>query len=269
MRLSVLVGVLVINLIPLRAQEDTLRSDKMTTSVKMLGLGHINILDTYLSPESYTGTDFHYLSHTTYDKIGSNISHQFVQQGSLAYLNERSLRANELFAMYQLSYGWHYNWFFMERRLNLKIGGLLQGHAGVLYNMRNSNNPIQAKLGVNLAPSAVVSCRFKVLNQSFMARYEAEVPLLGLMFSPNYGQSYYELFSNGNYDHNLVPTYIVNAPSFTQMFTIDFSLLKTTVRVGYLGIIDQSDVNHLKFHSYSHMLLLGVVKTFNLIHIRP
>ena len=83
-----------------------------------------------------------------------------------------------------------------------------------------------------------------------------------MMFSPNYGQSYYEIFNRGNYDHHCVPTTFGATPSFRQMLTIDFRLMHATWRIGYLGTIEQTSVNSLKTHTYTHSLVIGVVKRF-------
>ena len=251
------------------AQTDATSLDKTTTNVKMIGWGYVDVLDTYLSPERYEGWQVNYLSHTTHEREDRCISTLSVHQGSFAHADNRAGNANEMQAMYHFAYALHYNWHLLNRRLNVKAGGMLNTHLGMLYNTRNSNNPMQAKVGLNVAPSVMASYRFSIKNKPLTVRYEADAPLLGMMFSPNYGQSYYEIFSEGNYDHNVVVTHPVNALSLRQMLTLDFSLCKTTFRIGYLGDYQQAHVNHLRYHTYSHVLVLGLVKKFTLNHLRP
>lgn len=251
------------------AQTGATPLDKITTNAKMIGWGYVDMLDTYLSPERYKGWQVNYLSHTMHEREDRRISTLSVHQGSFAHADNRAGTANEMQAMYHFAYAWHYNWHLLNRRLNVKAGGMLNTHLGMLYNTRNSNNPMQAKVGLNVALSVMASYRFSIKNKPLTVRYEADAPLLGMMFSPNYGQSYYEIFSEGNYDHNVVVTHPVNALSLRQMLTLDFSLYKTTFRIGYLGDYQQAHVNHLRYHTYSHVLVLGLVKKFTLNHLRP
>ena len=114
-------------------------------------------------------------------------------------------------------------------------------------------------------PTGIVSYRFKLFSKQLLARYELNLPLAGIQFSPNYGQSYYEIFSRGNYDHNIVPTTFVSAPEWRQMLTIDAALSRSiTLRIGYLGNIQQSKVNNLRQHVWTHRFLIGFTRRFSI-----
>ena len=68
---------------------------------------------------------------------------------------------------------------------------------------------------------------------------------MGIMFSPEYGQSYYEIFSLKHGGSNVLFTSFHNAPTFRQMLTLDFPIGKTIMRAGYLCDIQQAKVNNL------------------------
>ena len=145
--------------------------------------------------------------------------------------------------------------------------GLASANIGFNYCVRNQNNPAQMRLFAHLAPSAVATWHFHGWRRPMALRYEVEMPLVGVMFSPNFGQSYYEIFSRGNYDHNVVVTTPFNAPSLRHMLSLDVSWGRHTLRVGYMGDYQQSHVNELKFHSYSHLLMVGYVRNFRISDI--
>ena len=162
--------------------------------------------------------------------------------------------------MYHFSYHLRRFWQ-LTPTLSLEAGGGIGAQIGALYNTRNSNNPAQAYASVQLLPSAAVTKQVQLLRRTSYLRYELSIPLAGLMFSPNYGQSYYEIFSRGNYDHNIVPTTIAATPSLRHMLTFDIPLSRrkpqSMLRIGYLGDYQQAKVNNLKQHHISHLLVLG------------
>lgn len=261
----------------MNAQTDSLRfGDKFITNAKMIGIGTTNILDTYLSPEKYTGTDVRYVSHTLRQRQGSKFIYELVHQGNISYIDNRSGDGKEMSSNYNFQYGLHYlcnTWNVGSNQLLLEAGGNVEVNLGFIYNTRNSNNPAQARAFINIMPTAALEYNFhNPFHQGgyrdFKLRYEIGVPVAGLMFSPNYGQSYYEIFSEGNYDHNIRTTYPGNAPSLRNMLTFDFPILHSTFRIGYLGEFQQARVNNLKQHVYTHAIMIGIVKTFKLIKVR-
>lgn len=259
------------------AQTDKVRvGERVITNSKMIGWGTTNLLDTYLSPEEYTGLDLRYISHTLRQREGSHMIYELIHQGNIAYVNNRAKNGREIAGNYNFQCGLHYlcgAWKLGRNELQLEAGGNAELNLGFLYNTRNSNNPAQAHAFLNLLPVAALTYNFQnpfcsSEFRDFRLRYEVGMPLVGVMFSPNYGQSYYELFSKGNYDHNIVPTYIGNTPSLRHFLTLDIPLWRATLRIGYQGEYLQAHVNKIKYHTYTHTLLLGVTKTFKLTHVR-
>ena len=48
----------------------------------MLGVGYTDILDTYLSPEKYRGTDLRFISHTRREKDSTCLVHQLLHEAA-------------------------------------------------------------------------------------------------------------------------------------------------------------------------------------------
>ena len=240
-----------------------------STSANIIGVGSSRILDTYINQEKYSGIGFTYLyikeRARSERRWNSIIEHEI----DLSSTKDRSKDNQMIEGNYYLYWGLYRHWQLYGDRLLLQAGGLANANLGFLYDTTTSNNPAQGRLSLNIMPSAVASYRFPLFGQQFAMRYELNVPLVGVMFSPNYGQSYYEIFNRGNYDHNIVPTTCVSAPSFRQMLSVDWRASeKWSLRVGYLGNYQQAQVNNLKQHVYAHRVMIGVVCHFPNV-VRP
>ena len=269
---------------------DALRNDsvlggwhpaQLKTNALMVGAGYTNILDTYLSPEKYRGADLRFLSHTRREKDSTQWISQFQHEGNIAYADNRSGNGGTMAGGYTFRYSLLRKWTvgLWQHPLRLLAGGTAAANVGFIYNTRNGNNPANARLSLHIEPTVGFDypighpCHTRGIafrpgdcaRYPVVLHYEASAPLFGLMFSPNYGQSYYEIFTLGNYDRNCVPTTFGSTPSLRQMLTLDFRLARVTWRVGYLGTIEQSRVNSLKTHIYTHSLMIGIVKRFRTI----
>jgi len=230
------------------------------------------MLDTYLSSEEYTGTELRLVARSeTMLKKHPRWQRLTTHQGNLQTAEPRSHDNNTLAALYSFSYGMRHAWQTKTScGLTFYAGAQAELGIGFNYNTRNGNNPAQARAYLNLGPSVGAKLLFgnplallfhKFQNaRKWTLRYDAYAPLLGAMFSPNYGQSYYEIFSCGNYDHNIVFTTPFCAPSVRHQVVVDVPMRKGAFRFGYLGDCQQAEVNNLKYHTYSHLLLLGYVR---------
>lgn len=240
---------------------------KHVINTQMVSAGVTYILDTYLSAEKFSGPEVRYLSHTLRDRVGRPLSTEILHQVILSSADTRGGGSTLLTAMYNLQWGLHHLWR-LTPRLSLRAGGLADLNIGVMYDTGNSNNPAQARLSLSVDPAVLL--RWQILDGRFPValQYEAALPLVGVAFSPQYGQSYYEIFSRGNYDHNVVLTGPWNALTYHQMATVDFSVGRhTTFRLGYLGDYRQMKVNSLKYHQFTHAFVIGWVRTFNIVPV--
>ena len=237
------------------------------TNSYMIGAGATAILDTYLSQEKFSGTGLTIMGTSERRKQGQQWTTLWEHELNFATTDDRSTTVSELQGDYTLLAGRLRTW--QLPKLTLKAGFMGALNLGFIYNTSNSNNPAQGRLSLNIMPAIGGSYEFPLFGKTWTANYELQLPLLGLMFSPNYGQSYYEIFSRGNYDHNVVPTTFIAAPNFRQLITVGCRLSRRfTLRIGYLGNYQQANVNNLKSHIYSHRLMIGFVRSFTITH-RP
>lgn len=236
------------------------------TRATLYGAGWTNVYDTYLSPQEYKGVEFRIARESMRQLTwwDGNLSRQIFFQGNMGYTHNRVDNNNMLSALLNWKYALHYH-FPITENLQLLAGAAGELNGGFVYNMRNGNNPAQARAYANLSASGMAIWKVRLKRMPITLRYQLSFPLLGVMFSPHYGQSYYEIFSLGHADGVVKFTSLHNQPSLRQMITADIPVGKTTWRIGYLWNAQQAKVNHLEMHTYSHAFLVGFVKKFTLL----
>ena len=245
---------------------DSSARTRFITRATMYGVGFTNVFDTYLSPQEYKGVDFRISreSMRMTKWMNGNVSLQSFFQADLGYTHNRVDNNNMFSGLANWNYGLHYN-FPITSNFKLLAGGLIDLNGGFVYNLRNGNNPAQARAYINLDASGMAIWDLRIKNYPISLRYQVNLPFAGIMFSPNYGQSYYEIFTLGNWNGVINFTSLHNQPSLRQMLTVDFPVGRTKMRLAYLWDAQQSKVNDIKTHTYSHVFMVGFVKELFLI----
>ena len=220
----------------LQAQIDSLQAHRYVTRATMYGIGFTNVFDTYLSPQEYKGIDFRVsreLIRMT-KLFDGNVSVQNFFQADIGYTHNRADNNNTFSGLVNWNYGLHYQ-FRLTDNFKLLAGGLIDASGMAIWHLKIKRYPM-------------------------VLRYQVNLPVMGVMFSPHYGQSYYEIFSLGNSSGVIKFTSLHNQPSLRQMLSVDLPIGYTKMRFSYLADLQQSNVNNIKTHTYSHVFMVGFVK---------
>jgi len=234
----------------------------------LFGIGRTNQFDTYLSPMEYTGIQVSIMSQSErMTRLAKrHVSFQSTFYGAYTRTDNPAGTADYLGGRIAYDAGWHYH-HSPFANLNLKGGALVGTDLGFLYNSRNGNNPAQGHLSIDLSLSAGADYSFSLWKLPLRASYQADLPLIGMMFCPEFGESYYEISESG-VGHDIICAYPGNALSLRQFLTMDVCLKRITLRIGYLCDIRQSNARSIKYHDVSHSFMFGIVRHFQLMRMK-
>lgn len=249
-------------------------SDRKPTARSILfGIGRTHQLDTYLSPMEYKGIQASFLteSERMTHLAKRHISFQSTFYGAFTSTDNPAGTADYLGGRLAYHAGWHYHYSPLPN-LDLKGGALIGTDLGFLYNSRNGNNPAQGRFSVDISLSAGAGYSFSVplgrgRRLPLEAHYQADLPMVGLMFCPEFGESYYEISQRG-VGHDIICSYPGNALCLRQFLTMDICLKRVTLRMGYLFDIRQANARAIRYHDVSHSFMFGFVRHFQLMKIK-
>jgi hypothetical protein len=221
----------------------------------LFGAGKVFFSDTYLSPLKYDGLTFSLL----HERLnGSSLFNEklLLQQQfqiQLASADNPTKTGSSYYG--NLYYGINGFYPLVENnRLRWYGGAGWNAELGGIYNERNSNNPgsMKASTNLNLATMALFDWRM------FTFRWQLSTPIMGVFFSPKFGQSYYEIFTLGDDDGTVIFGSLHNQRAVRNYFTVDFHVGNLTIRTGYLGNYYHTDVNHIVTKILSHQFMIGL-----------
>ena len=89
-------------------------------------------------------------------------------------------------------------------------------------------------------------------------RYQLSLPVLGVFFSPAFGESYYEIFYLKNHSGIVKFGSWHNRFDMNNLLTVEIPIGRSALRLGYDNRIRSSRASHLDYFHYSNAFVIGI-----------
>jgi hypothetical protein len=160
----------------------------------------------------------------------------------------------------EYDYGMFYR-FKPVNKWQVFAGAQADGLLGFVYNTRNGNNPATGKFHLNLSLSAIASYKVQIKSQALLFKYQLAVPVAGAMYSPQFGQSYYEIGMGD--DKDLVHfASLHNYLALRNTLSVEIPLNWITFRLAYVDSFYETRINDLDTQIRTNTFCIGFSKNF-------
>lgn len=258
---------LTLSLLPSIDAQVTDQEENPLRNVWSAKLGNIRLADSYLSPLAYNGT-----------VVGWEAQHERYYKkhvGTLSWRNRNSLTlATTLNLAYSasisylagsISYGTFYH-FEPLKNLRVRAGGYVDLAPGVKYNSRNSNNIASVDASATLYGEIGVRYHLPISSQlAILLGGEVSTPMLGLMFVPEMGSNYYEMWKLKDFDNTIHFSTFHNRYGVSGKLYADLQFSGFSLRLAYMPEVEYWSANYLHFSRYTSFFSLGTVVDLHLL----
>lgn len=249
----------VANLAGQNPNDDTETQSRPIIGSYRFEIGTKSAYSTYLSPFTYRGTNYS-LSGFWTKVLPQNPEHLAMHfEGRLNlgdFLNPaRSAREIDLHAAVQWGLMWQKRF---QRDWMVGVGGTVGVYGGMLYLPRNGNNPVAAQFATGIGVQGYASRVWKIGRLPILFSDRVTLPLLGGFFSPEYGESYYEIYL-GNRKGLAHFAWPGNRFGIDNLFCVTLDFGTTAMEVGYRISFQNEKANHLTTRTFNNAFVIGVI----------
>lgn len=237
---------------------DTLRCHPVT-SVYSVEIGRQSSLATYLSPLTYGGPVFG-ASGSWSKALARNperLTMSFDTKVNVASMLNPYGNARMIGLDFQFQWGLSRRWR-LDGGWQIQAGGDIGIDGGALYLIRNGNNPVAAQASVAISPRGRVSKTLKIGRLPVLLADEVRLPSLSVFFSPEFGETYYEIYL-GNHKGLAHCGWWGNNFCISNLLSADLDFGRTAMRIGYRMELRSSYVCSLNTRIITHCFVLGII----------
>lgn len=229
------------------------------TATYGIGIGGENAYSSYLSPLVYDGTVVTLFGdwRKALPFSPENAVMEFSANVGGAWMHNPPVTTTMLDV--DMGFSWGMAWRKrLPRSLQLTAGGDVILDGGCLWLTSNGNNPVSARAFAAVAAKGSISWHTRIGRLPALVADAVRVPLAGLFFSPEYGETYYEIYL-GNHSGLVHPAWPGNHFSLTNHLTVSLDFGRTAMQVGYRFEADTSWANHISTRIFRHIFTIGVI----------
>ena len=226
-------SVFLLAFLEVKAQEEVEGESRPVTGVYSLEMGGTSVLATYLSPLTYSGPQYS-LSGSWSKAMPFNAEHAIMQfDGSASFCNLLNPAQTARMVGLVADFSWDMAWRARLRHdFQVTAGGGIDFTGGAYYLLRNSNNPVEAVANLSLMLTASASWHFTIGRLPILIADRIKLPSLGVFFSPEYGETYYEIYL-GNYKGLAHAGWWGNNFRIDNLLSVTLDFGRTSLMVGY------------------------------------
>jgi len=230
----------------------------LTTNINTFELSTVSFLDPYLSPIIYSGIGMQY-NHQIRSFLKpeqTNISVQSKLNLDISVSLNPQSTSMMMFMGANYSWGMHYH-FRVQNGFQLLAGALWDVDFGFKEMPRNVNNPVNLDMATNLNLSGIAMYNFPLFTKTLRLQLTAQTPLLGYMFVPMGGASYYEMFELGNMSNTFHLSSPINKRGLNSSLTVAVPFNKSVWNFGFKYFTLKYTANDMVFDKNELSLVIG------------
>lgn len=230
-----------------------------------LGMGVAEIYDSYLSGLNYTGVNLHYSSEIAgyLHKSNSDYVYWYRSNARIGILSNPAVTSLMQSFRFEEAIGLNYRGSFLHG-IGLQAGLFADAGIGGKYISRNVNNPFNLDFYTNLNLSAGGNAPYELFSRLVYFQWQVQLPVAGIMFVPENGATYYEMFSFKNFNQTIHFASLHNQVGLKLDLSARFPLLKRDWTIGYRSETLRYSANLLQFNDKSYQIYIG----FNVEELR-
>lgn len=228
------------------------------TSLYSLEIGAARNFNTYLSPIRQTGT--HAAISGAWSRAAGFAPEKVIMEFDARLAMDFTCNRQHTSSMTGIDFALGYDMLYRihpVHGLQLAGGAGLELDAGALYLPRNSNNPVAARFSLDLTLNLRADYSFRIGRLPVRITDRFSLPSFGVFFSPQYGESYYEIYL-GNHSGLAHAGWWGNHFACANTLSAQFTVCNIRLSAGYRVECRSSYVSHINTRLVNHSFVFGI-----------